>query len=182
MLESEVIPADRIDSPELPFIQSVERSFGVFGTGNTTPRLYRDHKVIPELRGKTIVHLQCITAEYDPEWLRYRADKLLEELGINDNDVLDLEISIPVNPYPEQFLVPRETTTVRTRFPRFNITGLMDHCDVINSCENYITVHSGGASLASAVGNSNTWVIMNESLRTAHSVNHFVYPNQKYVF
>lgn len=37
VLESEFIPADRIDSPELPFIQSVERSFGVFGTATLPP-------------------------------------------------------------------------------------------------------------------------------------------------
>jgi len=180
--EPETEPADRTDSPEVPFIQAVESSFGVFGTGNTTPRLYREHMIIPELRGKTIVHLQCITAEYDPGWLRSRADSLLEELGIDDREVLDLKILTPVNPYPDNFLVPRDTTTVGTRFPGYVIGGIMDHCDVIASCENYITVHSGGASLASAVGNPNTWVIMNESLRAAHSVNHFIYPNQKYVF
>ena len=164
-----------------PHIQRIEMSYGVHRTGNLTPRLYRQHSIIPELSGKTLVHLQYITAVYDPDWLLARTRSLLGELGVDESDVLEVDMLPDINTFGANFRHQTPATTVRTGHAPYPVSGIHHHCDVIASCARYITVHSGASALASAVGNRDTWVIMGDHQRQAYEAGAFVFPNLNYV-
>lgn len=164
------------------FIESLERKYGIFNTGNKIPKLYRQHNLITELEGKTILNFQSITQPYESGYVLDKLDQLIKELNIQEEDIFELEIEADVNTFKDRFFNLHESQSITTNFNKYKITNIFQHCDVIYSCKNYITLHSGGAVLASAINNSNTFVIMNESIRNVYDTKTFIFPNQKYIF
>jgi hypothetical protein len=165
----------------LKFIQQIEANHGIFDTGNIKPKIYRNHNLIEGLSDKTIVNFQSITSTYEKNFLYEKLFQIVKENNINQESILELVINNDVNIWGNCFTVIQDPKNVETSFPKYHINNIFEHCDVINSCQNYITVLSGGSVLASAVGNRNTFVILNNHHEDTYKNNCFIFENINYV-
>jgi len=166
----------------LKFIQQIEANHGIFDTGNIKPKIYRNHNLIEGLIDKTIVNFQSITSAYDENYLSEKLSEIIEENSIDNESIIELSIDNDVNCWKKSFSNIIETKRVLTSFPQYHINDIYQHCDVIHSCKNYITLLSGGAALASAIDNKKTFVILNDNLKEAYKNNCFIFENQNYIF
>lgn len=164
------------------FITCIENSNNIYDTGNLIPKLYRSHNLIEELRDKTILNLESITANYTEVEVIEKVNRIILENNINKEDILVIKSIKNNNVNGNSFLVKKDIKLIETEYPVYYINDIYHYCDILNSCKNYITLHSGGASLAATIRNNNTWVIMNESLRESMFKKSFIYNNQNYIF
>lgn len=164
------------------FIESLEIKHGILNSGNVIPKIYRKHNHINELSEKTIINFQSITQHYKEDHVLQKLDQIIDNLGISESDILDVELIPDVNVYGNRFYNIHETKKIDTKYNKIQIFNIFNHCDVINSCKNYITLHSGSAVLASAINNKNTFVIMNDETKYAYDTRNFIFPNQNYIF
>lgn len=165
----------------IPWMRHVEILNGI-DSNNLSPRIYRNHNIIDYLSDKTILNLECISADYNPQSIIKSINEIILKESISKNDILHLSISANVNQYKNSFFVPKEIFSVDLGYEKFHINNIYDHCDVIKSCKRYITLHSGGASLAAAIRNDNVYVVMSDKLKTTFDIKCFIYENQNYVF
>ena len=164
------------------FIESRERLYGILNSGNKIPKIYRNHNIIPSLQGKTIINLQSITSSYDEDYVLEKLDQIIYDLGISSSEIFQLKINSDVNTFKNNFNKVYDVKEINVDYEKYEVNNIFEHCDLINSCENYITLFSGGAVLASAVNNPNTFVIMGEFNRYNYETKNFIFPNQNYIF
>lgn len=164
------------------FIESMEMKHGILNTGNVFPKIYREHNLIPELKDKTIVNFQSITQNYEENHVLEVFNRIIQDYNIQEENILELEIQIDVNQFGNNFHSNSKVSNIPTNYKKFQISSIFEHCDVIYSCKNYVSLHSGASVLASAVNNCETFVIMSQDTKYAYDTNNFVFPNQKYIF
>ena len=165
----------------IPWMKHIEMLNGI-NSNNLSPRIYRNHNIIDSLQNKTILNLECISADYDPKSIIKLVEGIVSKESISQEDILHLSIRTNVNQYKNNFLTIKEVFSVDLGYEKFYINNIYDHCDVIKSCKRYITLHSGGASLAAAIRNDNVYVVMSDKLKTTFDIKCFIYENQNYVF
>lgn len=175
-------PNDENHLINMSFIQKIEADSGIFDTGNQIPKVYITTNKIPELENKTIVNFESISSKYEAQDVLEKLKRIIQENNIDQSDILELYVDKNINEFAHNFMELKDVSKIETNFPKYTINNIYQHADVINSCKNYITVLSGGASLAAALNKKETWVIMNENLRELYRINRFIYPNQTYVF
>jgi hypothetical protein len=174
-----VIP---ITYTNLPFIQAVENNQGIFNSGNKYPKIYREHNLIEALKDKTILNLESISANYDKDDVIKKVEELLKTLNIDVKDILKIKTVQDPNIFVGCFISNKPVSIINMPYDEYNVNDINEYCDVIYSCKNYITLHSGGASLAAAIRDKNTYVIMNETLSNTYDINCFIFDNQTYIF
>lgn len=171
-----------IEYNKKPFIECVENNQGVFNTGNKYPKIYREHNFIESLNDKTILNLESISANYDRDDVVKKVEGLIKTLNIDRKDILKIKTVQDPNMFGGNFNIKKQVSIINMPYDEYNVNDINEYCDVIYSCKNYITLHSGGASLAAAIRKTNTFVIMNESLREPFDINCFIFDNQNYIF
>jgi len=171
-----------IEYTNKPFIECVENNQGIFNTGNKYPKIYREHNLIEVLKDKTILNLESISANYDSVDVIKKIDELIESLSVDKKDILKIKTVQDPNIFGGNFANNKQVSIIDVDYEDYNVNNINEYCDVIHSCKNYITLHSGGASVAAAIRKENTFVIMNEALREPFDINCFIFDNQIYIF
>lgn len=128
------------------FIGSVEKHHGFEGTGKY-PKIYRKLNMLEEWIGKCVIDLTAITRHSD--YPNNIAEIALEEAksrhNHKDNQIVFLTFP---NVYSKNYL--------NISVPTHEVKSLYEYCDIINSCKTYISLHSGGNMLATAIKQDNT--------------------------
>lgn len=121
------------------FIGSVEKHHGFEGTGNY-PKIYYNPQLISIFDHKCVIDLTAITRHSD--YPTNIAEIAFEEAKKNfrENDICFLTFP---NVQSKNYLnVPYAT---------YEIKNIYEYCDIIHSSEKYISLHSGGNMLATAI-------------------------------
>lgn len=164
------------------YIEQIEAYNEILNTGNKYPKIYRQNGIITDLIDKTILNLESISADYSENDVLNKVNKIITDNNINSDDILMIKTIKDTNVFGGNFADKKEIKYIDLGYEKYFINDIFHYCDVINSCKNYITLHSGGASLASAIGKRNTYVIMNDDLIETYNKNRFIYDNQNYIF
>jgi hypothetical protein len=169
------------------FIKNIEEENGIC-SNNTLPNIYYTPYIIKKLQGKTVLNLDCITANYDSEHINNTVELIIETLGINRNDIFNMKFDKNTNTnnlYDRAELKSFGEHSNYVDYETIICSDLKEHCDIINSCKYYITLMSGGASLAAAIDKdkTRTYVIVNHNEHRISAINKsFMYSNQNYIW
>lgn len=134
-----------------------ERIHG-FVPKNKYPKIYYTPKKIDFLKNKIVLSLQFISGNFQyfsEETLHSKITKYVENRNI---DLVLLKYNNVVSSDK------KEQSFIYLNSDYFEINNIFDLCDVINSCEYFITLQSGAAALASALNKKTTVFIDNSYL------------------
>lgn len=123
---------------------------------NKIPKLYYKPNIIDKLKDKIVLSLQFISGNYQYFTEEYLYNNIFDYIENRNSDLILLKYNnvISVN--------KKEINFNYSSIDFFDINNIFDLCDVINSCEHFITLQSGGAVLASAL-NKKTTVFVDKS-------------------
>jgi len=118
---------------------------------NTAPKLYYKSNIIELLRNKIVLSLQSISAEIDELELFNKIKRYL--IDYNYNDIILLKYKNDVNKIKT---FGKEEKNYSYSYNIYDVNNIFDLCDVIQSCDHFITLHSGASVLASALDKKTT--------------------------
>ena len=154
----------------LSWVQALENAHGLEPI-NLYPKIYWEPKVLPELKDKIFIETTSNTQAYTKNQIEKYVYEVGRQIGFNSKDVIVIKSKYQGRS-GKNVLVKNET---------YNINGIDDLADVINSCKIMLTMDSGAQSLASAIKQDKPNPLL-FSLFTTKKFNNwtFTYPNVLY--
>lgn len=157
-------------------IEDIETAHG-FTPKNKSPKIYYKPKNIELLKDKKVINLSSISLKYDSDKIK---DFLLKNNVITEESILlkyknNEGININDNYHNNRhniYNIPLNNI--------FEVKDIFHLCDIINSCEEIVTLHSGSSALTSALSEGKTNKCLTVSLKGCEKSH--IYDNIKYIF
>ena len=138
-------------------IQSIEKQNNlIVSTGY--PKIYYEPLIKDDFFGKTIIDLNTITCQYEVKNLIKKVKEIIVLNKIEKKDIIFMEFEYENWEILGKQEVKNYVDEIEEfqNMQRYRVKSIYEYCDIIFSCENVISVYSGGASLACAVKNAGT--------------------------
>jgi len=125
------------------FIERIEVAHGHNPT-NVYPKIYYNSKFIDEYKNYTIIDISNVSNDVDTilEKVKNHISEYIKKNNISSEDIKVIGFkNISKNHNIDKF----------PDYNVFYINNIYEYCDLLNSCKNFLTLSSGGHSLAAAI-------------------------------